>query len=264
MQARPHFGAMNRTYGATVLYFLLLIRLRTASCGRACEEWCAGGAPYTCNNMACQLCDAREGCARASVLDSMRNRACAGYCEHASGNCGLPECSACVYADGCPEPPSPPSPPPMPPPPPSPPSPPPSPRPPPIPPQPRPPPNPPPPMCTAHEHESCLETRCCDQGALSEYQCYRKTGSGANGYAECLWACFDASWSCELLTAPPPAPPSPPLSDQAHPNHCASAYGGCWDSRCCGDAGYGCYRRTGRVRYARPRTIVVYSPPCLL
>ena len=49
-----------------------------------------------------------------------------------------------------------------------------------------------------------METRCCE-GEVADFQCFRKSGSGLYGYAECLPYCMDG-WDCEVLIAFPPAP----------------------------------------------------------
>lgn len=266
-QRRSRDSVCRQSVSQQLLPLLVLFSpLPSCDAGRACEDWCAPNAPWTCSQNGCELCDEREGCRRARVPDHLRNRACASWCGDVH-TCVLGECRDCTTPDGCPTPPSPPTPPPPPSPPPRPPGRPPPPRPPPPPPSPPEPPSPPPGpphKCTRSEHSDCIETRACCPQLGRNYRCFRKTGTGLFGYAECLQRCPPAgsarhTWSCEVLSKPPTAPPTTHAILRARHQcamggHCVCAkrFQNCYESQCCADPADACHRRTGRS-YAQCR-----------
>ena len=57
------------------------------------------------------------------------------------------------------------------------------------------------------------------------------------------WQC-PLSWMGVLPVAVSPPPPSPPAVCQG----LSADFGGCYESRCCATAGFGCFKRVGKVR----------------
>ena len=65
---KKNFDAEMRTASATallrqriLLLLVVLVHPPILRAARSCEYWCAEGAPFTCNQDQCRLCDKREG-----------------------------------------------------------------------------------------------------------------------------------------------------------------------------------------------------------
>ena len=195
--------------------------------GRACESWCN---KWVCKLEECSMCGKEHGCGGFSEADAPPERRCAKWCN--DNTCDEAACVECNDGEGCPRPPSPPNSPP-------------SPGPPPL------PPIPPPPPCTQPGVGlTCMESRCCEEPS---HTCFRKSGKRGSpyGYANCRLTCpTDGTYDCEILAAPPPAPPwlppglgpRPPISREG----CSGTWKSCWDSLCCASEHDGCFRRVGR------------------
>ena len=139
-----------------------------------CASFCSG---QSCNVEGCTDCGIEYGCEGRGPTP--KGHACMSWCSKYT--CKVKDCRGCTFHE-CMPPPSPPH---------------------------------PPGSCTPsappEDHVSCLNTGCC----MSENEkCYRKWGSGSDGFASCRSSCYKSSgWSCEVVhpPAPPPAKSPPPV-----------------------------------------------------